>query len=96
MLKVQDGCAQRCAYCAVRLVRGRLWSLPLEEAVDAARRGLAEGCGEIVLTGVNLGAYRDDGGAELTDLVSRLVALPGLARLRSVVDRAAASDGCCC
>jgi len=82
MLKVQDGCAQRCAYCAVRLVRGRLWSLPLAEAVDAAQRGLVEGCGEIVLTGVNLGAYRDDSGAELIDLVSRLVELPGLARLR--------------
>ena len=82
MLKVQDGCAQRCAYCAVRLARGPLWSLPLEEAVAAARRGLADGCGEIVLTGVNLGAYRDDDGAELTDLASRLVALPELARLR--------------
>jgi len=80
-LKVQDGCGERCTYCAVRLARGPLWNLPLADAVTAARAGLASGCGEVVLTGVNLGAYRADE-HDLAALVGALTALGDLARLR--------------
>jgi threonylcarbamoyladenosine tRNA methylthiotransferase MtaB len=81
-LKAQDGCSCACAYCAVRLARGPLWSQPLAQAVAAARVGLAAGCGEIVLSGINLGLYRDPDGADLAALVGALVELPGLLRLR--------------
>ncbi len=89
-LKVQDGCAGLCSYCVVRLVRGRPRSVPLTQAVGTAREALAAGCGELVLSGVDLGAYRDAATAgtaagvvaDLADLVRALVALPGLARLR--------------
>jgi len=89
-LKVQDGCAGRCSFCVVRLVRGRPRSTPVTQAVAAAREALAAGCGEVVLSGIDLGAYRDAGGAgtapggvaDLADLVTALVDLPGLARLR--------------
>ena len=81
-LKIQDGCSQTCTYCAVRLVRGAPVSLPLADVLERARRGVAAGCGEVVLTGVNLGAYRDDASdADLADVVAALTALPGL-RLR--------------
>jgi threonylcarbamoyladenosine tRNA methylthiotransferase MtaB len=81
-LKVQDGCAGRCSYCAVRLARGAPWSLAAAAAVTQARDALAAGCGEIVLSGIDVGAYHDAAGADLAALVRRLVALPGLARLR--------------
>ena len=89
-LKVQDGCSGRCSYCVVRLVRGRPRSVPLAAAVGSAREALAAGCAEVVLSGIDLGAYRDAGGAgtapggvaDLADLVRALVELPGLARLR--------------
>jgi threonylcarbamoyladenosine tRNA methylthiotransferase MtaB len=81
-LKAQDGCSCACAYCAVRLARGPLWSQPLAQAVTAARVGLAAGRGEIVLSGINLGLYRDPDGADLAALVGALVELPGLLRLR--------------
>jgi len=80
VLKVQDGCAGVCAYCVVRLVRGEPRSVPLEEALAAARAGLARGCGEVVLSGIDLGAWRD-GDARLPELV---VAVAGLDRLRRV------------
>jgi threonylcarbamoyladenosine tRNA methylthiotransferase MtaB len=85
VLKVQDGCAGRCTYCAVRLVRGAPRSLPLAAAVAAARRALDGGCGELVLSGIDLGSYRSRdhaGVSRLADLVVALVELPGLARLR--------------
>ena len=82
-LKVQDGCAGRCSYCAVRLARGAPWSIAARDAVAQARGAVAAGCGEIVLSGIDVGAYRDpESGADLAALVGRLTALPGLVRLR--------------
>jgi threonylcarbamoyladenosine tRNA methylthiotransferase MtaB len=82
-LKIQDGCAQVCSYCAVRQARGTPVSVPLAGIVERARRGLAAGCGEVVLTGVDLGAYHDaDGGADLAGVVGVLCELPGLRRVR--------------
>lgn len=81
VLKVQDGCSGRCSYCVVRLVRGRPRSTSLRDALAAARAGLARGCGEIVLSGIDLGAWRD-GELRLPDLVLALADLPGPARLR--------------
>ena len=80
-LKVQDGCAGRCSYCVVRLVRGRPRSTALCDALAAARAGLSRGCGEVVLSGIDLGAWHD-GGERLPDLVRALLDLPELARLR--------------
>jgi len=83
VLKVQDGCDGVCAYCAVRLVRGELWSLPPERAMVAARRAVASGCGELVVSGINMGLYgRASGDVDLPALIAALVELPGLERLR--------------
>ena len=81
VLKVQDGCSGRCSYCVVRLVRGRPRSTSRRDALAAARAGLARGCGEIVLSGIDLGAWQD-GELRLPDLVLGLADLPGLARVR--------------
>jgi threonylcarbamoyladenosine tRNA methylthiotransferase MtaB len=81
ILKVQDGCSGSCSFCVVRLVRGRPRSTPLGDVLAAARTALEGECGEVVLSGVDLGAWRD-GELRLPDLVSALADLPGLARLR--------------
>jgi len=81
VLKVQDGCSGSCSFCVVRLVRGRPRSTSRRDALAAARAGLARGCGEIVLSGIDLGAWQD-GELRLPDLVLELADLPGLARLR--------------
>jgi threonylcarbamoyladenosine tRNA methylthiotransferase MtaB len=59
LVKVQDGCDERCSYCVVPRARGRSSSVPPAEAL--ARVGaLAHDHAEIVLTGVHLGAYGKD------------------------------------
>jgi len=73
-LKIQDGCDQRCTFCATALARGASRSrLPGEVAVEAAL--LAEHHAEIVLTGVHVGAYGRDlaGGWTLASLARSLV-----------------------
>jgi threonylcarbamoyladenosine tRNA methylthiotransferase MtaB len=83
-LKVEDGCDLNCSFCIIPKVRGTAVSRPLDAAVDEARRLVGNGYQEIVLTGVHLGSYGKDlsGRPMLADLVERLLAVPGLKRLR--------------
>jgi len=59
VLKVQDGCDERCSYCAVPAARGPSRSLPLPEALRRIASLGAERP-EVVLSGVHLGAYGRD------------------------------------
>jgi threonylcarbamoyladenosine tRNA methylthiotransferase MtaB len=81
-LKVQDGCGAACTYCAVRLARGRPWSMAVDDAAALVRTAIEDGCGEVVLCGIDLGSYRDPAGHDLAALVARLAGLDGLRRLR--------------
>lgn len=80
MLKVQDGCDAGCAYCIVPFARGTPRSVPLVEVIASAGKLVELGAPEIVLTGINLGKYRDSG-ADIAALV-REVARTGVRRLR--------------
>lgn len=80
-IKVQDGCNNACTYCIVHVARGRAWSRPADEVVAEFRRYVCAGVREIVLSGINLGTYRD-GGLGLTDLLERLLEEAGKARIR--------------
>jgi threonylcarbamoyladenosine tRNA methylthiotransferase MtaB len=82
--KIQDGCDARCAYCIVPLARGPNRSLPAAGVVAHVAALVAAGHGEVVLTGVHLGTWGRDLAPRdtLAALLARLVALPGLQRLR--------------
>ena len=56
-LKVQDGCDAHCTYCIIPRLRPAPWSKPVDDAVEEARRLVAAGHVEVVLTGVFLSAY---------------------------------------
>lgn len=59
-LKIQDGCESFCSYCIVPYARGKSRSLPAEETLKRLSRFGTSGFKEIVLTGINLGAYGAD------------------------------------
>jgi threonylcarbamoyladenosine tRNA methylthiotransferase MtaB len=82
VLKVQDGCDNRCTFCIVWQTRGRSISRVLPYLESRARAAAEAGYREIVLTGIDLGSYR--GG--LAPLVERLLdaAAPARVRLSSV------------
>jgi threonylcarbamoyladenosine tRNA methylthiotransferase MtaB len=82
-VKVQDGCSFGCAFCVIPLVRGRSRSRRAEAVLAEARKRVDQGHREVVLTGINLGCYRDrEAGYDLPRLVCEVGELPGLARLR--------------
>ena len=82
-VKVQDGCTFGCSFCVIPRVRGASRSRPLRAVLDEARRRIAQGHRELVVTGVNLGLYRDaDARAALPDVLGALAELDGVARVR--------------
>jgi len=84
-LQVQQGCDHRCTFCIIPYARGPSRSVPMGLIADQARRLVAAGYREIVLTGVDLTAYGADlpGAPSLGQMVRRLLtAVPALERLR--------------
>ena len=78
-LKIAEGCAHRCAYCAIPAIRGKYRSRPVRSILREARALLKSGCRELnivaqdpMLYGVDLQPRRS-----LTDLLWRLDRLPG-------------------
>jgi threonylcarbamoyladenosine tRNA methylthiotransferase MtaB len=82
-VKIQDGCSFSCAFCVIPLVRGATRSRRAAAILAEVRRRVSQGHPEIVLTGVNLGCFRDrEAGFTLAGLVRAVGAVPGVERLR--------------
>jgi len=91
-LTVQEGCDRFCTFCVVPYTRGAEYSRPAA-AIETEARSLArQGVREITLLGQNVNAYRDGEGVGLADLIRRLAAIPGLARLRYTTSHPADMD----
>ena len=81
-IKIQDGCSNRCSYCAIPDARGKPVSRPLAAILSEAARLIEHGHRELVITGINIGQYCSDQGAPLARVVTALGGLAGLDRLR--------------
>jgi len=95
VLKVQDGCNHRCAFCIIPSVRGASQTKSVEAALHEARLLVSEGAKEITVTGVSLGDYRNaeyeygvrnaelkNRNAKLCALLRGVAEIEGLARVR--------------
>ena len=80
-MKVQEGCDYRCAYCIIPLLRGSTRSRDLQSCVDEAVMLTEKGFKEIVLSGINIGTYRD-GDRDFSGLVTAILAHSDIERLR--------------
>lgn len=82
-VKIQDGCSFSCAFCVIPLVRGGTRSRRADAVLSEIARRADQGHREIVLTGVNLGCFRDrEAGFTLPRLIREAGAVPGIERLR--------------
>ena len=83
-IKIQDGCDNHCTFCVTHLVRGRSRSVSKERILRDVRAAIAAGGKEIVLTGVNLGAWGLDldPAEELADIVEFLLRETEIPRIR--------------
>ena len=82
-VKIQDGCESRCAYCAIPAARGPVRSKPMAEVISEVKALTEGGCREIVLTGIETGAWgRDLGSLRLQDLLVEIDRIPNVGRIR--------------
>ena len=82
-VKVQDGCSFGCSYCVIPAVRGPSRSREAERVLEEVRRRAAQGHREVVLTGINLGCFRDRAaGMRLPELLLAAAEVPGIDRMR--------------
>ena len=105
LIKIQDGCDVMCSFCLIPFARGHERSRLLDDVIREAEILVAGGYREIVLTGVNVGQYRQ-GETDLVGLIAQLEAVEGLERIRissiepttitnALLDRMAASSKLC-
>lgn len=81
-VKIQDGCNRRCAYCIIPYARGNIRSRSEESIVKELEKHAAEGCAEVVFTGINLPSYGKDTGTDLADIVEAAAKVEGIKRIR--------------
>ena len=79
-LRVGDGCSNRCAYCAIPLIRGPLHSEPIEALLDEAKRLADGGVTELTVIAQDTSGYGADlyGRPRLVELLQRLAAIDAL------------------
>lgn len=80
LLKIQDGCDCFCSYCIVPYARGKSRSLPVQDVMSRIMALGKAGYAELVLTGVNLGAY----GRDFSPAVDLLTMLRQIEKIRSL------------
>ena len=80
-IKIQDGCDFFCSYCLIPYVRGRSRSRDLEDILDEIKNTKAN---EVVLTGINMSDYKQNGKLALKQLVTQVDRLGKRFRISSI------------
>ncbi|MGD9969169.1 MAG: tRNA (N(6)-L-threonylcarbamoyladenosine(37)-C(2))-methylthiotransferase MtaB [Sulfuricurvum sp.] len=81
-IKIQEGCNFRCSYCIIPFVRGDARSLDEAKILEQVTRLAANGFGEFVLTGTNVGSYGQGEGRNIAGLMKKMSLIRGVRRIR--------------
>ncbi len=83
-IRISDGCYNRCAFCAIPLIRGNLVSRKIEDIVEEVKLAIAEGVYEINLISQDTTMYGKDLYKKLAiiDLLEKLDNLKGNYKIR--------------
>ncbi|WP_294704467.1 tRNA (N(6)-L-threonylcarbamoyladenosine(37)-C(2))-methylthiotransferase MtaB [uncultured Fusobacterium sp.] len=83
-VKIQDGCNNFCSYCKIPFARGKSRSRKKDNILREIEKLVAEGFKEVILIGINLGAYGEDleENIDFEDLLEEILQIKGLERVR--------------
>lgn len=82
IIPVSRGCLGECSYCKVKLARGSLFSYDPKEIVRQLKTGLKEGIKEVWLTSQDNGAYGQDIGTTIIELLKTVLSIKGDFKVR--------------
>jgi len=81
-IKIQEGCDFRCSYCIIPSVRGDARSHREETILEQISKLAANGFGEFILTGTNVGSYGQDHNTSMAKLLKKMSTIRGVRRIR--------------
>jgi len=81
-IKIQEGCDFACSYCIIPSVRGGARSHSEETVIAQITKLAANGFGEFILTGTNVGSYGKDHGSSMAKLLKKVSQIRGVRRIR--------------
>jgi MiaB-like tRNA modifying enzyme len=81
-IAICSGCLSQCAYCATQLAKGKLKSFTVKEIVASVKTAVENGAKKILLTAQDTGAYGQDIGSDLPELLRAVVEIPGSFEVR--------------
>ncbi len=81
-IKIQEGCDFRCSYCIIPYVRGDARSYQEDKILEQVRTLAANGFGEFILTGTNVGSYGKKQHTSLAKLLKKMSLIKGVRRIR--------------
>ncbi|MFT3738894.1 MAG: tRNA (N(6)-L-threonylcarbamoyladenosine(37)-C(2))-methylthiotransferase MtaB [Breznakibacter sp.] len=81
LIKIQDGCDNFCTFCIIPFVRGRAISRPVNDILANVRDVVKMGAKEIVVTGVNISRYENEG-ITFSGLLEKILQVEGDFRVR--------------
>jgi ribosomal protein S12 methylthiotransferase len=77
-VKIAEGCANRCTYCAIPLIRGDLDSRDVGQIITEIGHLRERGTRELILIAQDLGSFgKERGGSALPGLLTAIRSLPG-------------------
>jgi len=81
-IKIQEGCSFRCSYCIIPFVRGDARSVDERVILEQVTRLAANGFGEFILTGTNIGSYGQGEDRSIATLLKKMSMIRGVRRIR--------------
>lgn len=76
--QISEGCLGECAYCIVRLAKGKLFSYPKEKIIESIKKDIESGCREIWITSQDNASYgNEEGEYLLPELLKEVLELKG-------------------
>ena len=76
-IKISNGCLGNCAYCGIKIARGRVNSKPVEYVLREFEEGLKKGYRKFALLGTDIGVYGRDNRTTLVALLEEMVKREG-------------------
>jgi threonylcarbamoyladenosine tRNA methylthiotransferase MtaB len=80
-IKIQDGCNRSCSYCKIPQARGKAISRAPDTILAEAKARIDQGYNELILTGVNMGWYRNES-LDFSGILSNICDIKGNFHIR--------------